>query len=679
MKNLTPVLDYDIDYLQGRILLAQPLPATASDNMLVISNGSIPGNPVYLVVRYEFTPGFDNPNTLDTGGRIHYWFNDYVKIGLTVNQDEAEDIENSVGGADLTIRKSPASWIKLETGRSKGPGVLTDISNDGGYNFNTSTTLNDSETESSAYRIDTSVGFKDFFKNGRGKATFYLQKLEAGYSAPGKTTAYDTTQYGGTADLPVTDRLGVRLKADKVVQPEALETEDGELDADYRIGEHWTLSAGARHEKREDNSAVVPATQEEGSRTDAVARLLYDSHSRWSTYGFVQGTVQKSGTLENNDRIGGGGSLRMTDRFNVVGEVSGGDQGPGGKLGTEYLYTDKTTIYSNYTYENERTDNGLLARKGNMATGFRTRYSDSGSMYFEERYTHGDVPTGLTHTTGIKLVAFDRLNFGANVDFGTLKDPITFQKLERKALGVSAGYGFDKTQVASALEYRVDDIQQLDASFSKRTSWLWKNSLKYQLSEDWRLIGKFNYATSESSMGDAYDGDYTEAVLGYAYRPVQDDRLNALAKYTYFYNVPATDQVNGAGTVSDYVQRSHIASVDAMYDLTPQWTVGGKYAFRYGQMAVDRENPEFFDSRAHLFVLRLDWHFLFRWDALLEGRMLDLPDAQDSRSGVLVGLYRQLGSHVKVGVGYNFSDFSDDLTQLDYKYQGLFINFVGKF
>ena len=59
--------------------------------------------------------------------------------------------------------------------------------------------------------------------------------------------------------------------------------------------------------------------------------------------------------------------------------------------------------------------------------------------------------------------------------------------------------------------------------------------------------------------------------------------------------------------------------------------------------------------------------------------MLDLPDAQDSRSGVLVGLYRQLGSHVKVGVGYNFSDFSDDLTQLDYKYQGLFINFVGKF
>jgi flagellar motor protein MotB len=678
VKNLTPVLDYDIDYLQGRILLAQPLSATADDGMLV-SSGSITGNPVFLVVRYEFTPGIDDPNTIAAGGRVHYWFKDHVKIGLTVNRDEEADIENSLGGADLTFRKSSGTWLKLETGRTKGPGLLTMTSNDGGFNFGTLDSLNDSEVDAWAYRIDASVGFKDFFENGRGKATFYLQDLEAGYSAPGKTTAYDLTQYGGTADLPVTDHLGVRLKVDKQVQPEGLDTENGELNVDYRMSEHWTLSSGARHDSREDNAAIVPVTQEEGGRTDAVARLQYDSHARWSTYGFVQETIQKSGNREDNGRIGAGGSLRLTDRFNIVGEVSDGDLGTGGKLGTEYLYSDRTTLYSNYTLENERTDNGLRARKGNMATGFRTRYSNSGSVYFEERYTNGDVPTGLMHSAGVKLALFDRLNFGANLDLGTLKDPYTAAKLERTALGVSAGYGFDKLKIASALEYRIDNIEQPDTSFSKRTSWLLKNSLKYQLSEDWRLIGKFNYAESESSMGDSYNGDYTEAVLGYAYRPVYDDRLNALVKYTYFYNVPATDQVTGTNTVSNFVQRSHIVSMDAMYDLTSRWTVGGKYGFRYGQVAQDRENPEFFDSRAHLFVLRADLHFIYRWDALFEARMLDLPDAQDRRSGVLVGIYRHLGNHIKVGVGYNFSDFSDDLTQLDYKHQGLFINLIGKF
>jgi lipopolysaccharide assembly outer membrane protein LptD (OstA) len=268
---------------------------------------------------------------------------------------------------------------------------------------------------------------------------------------------------------------------------------------------------------------------------------------------------------------------------------------------------------------------------------------------------------------------------GANLDLGTLKDPYTAAKTERTALGVNAGYGFDKLKIASALEYRIDNIEQPDTSFSKRTSWLLKNSLKYQLSEDWRLIGKFNYAVSESSMGDYYNGDYTEAVLGYAYRPIQHDRLNALLKYTYFYNLPSADQVTGTNTASDYIQRSHIGSMDVMYDLTPGWTVGGKVAYRYGQVAQDRENPEFFDSRAKLYVVRADWHFIHHWDALIEGRWLDLPDAQDSRSGVLVGIYRHLGNHIKVGVGYNFSDFSDDLTQLDYKHQGLFINVIGKF
>ena len=678
VKNLTPVLDYDIDYLQGRILLAQPLSATADDGLLV-SSDSISGHPVFLVIRYEFTPGFDNPDMLAAGGRVHYWFNDHVKLGVTASQDEEEDTENKLGGADLTLRMSSASWLKLETGLTKGPGVPATTSMDGGYTFGTSDPVGDNEVEASAYRVDASLGFKDVFENGRGRITFYLQDLEAGYSAPGLVTARDLTKYGGTAELPLTDRLSARLKMDKQDQQEGLETETGELNLDYRISEHWTLGSGVRYDNRKDNSAVVPATQEEGDRTDAAVRLLYDSHAQWTTYGFVQETIQTSGNREDNGRIGAGGSLRLTERFKVDGEVSGGDLGTGGKLGTEFLYSDRTTLYSNYTLENERTDNGLLARRGKMASGFRTRYSDSASAYLEERYTHGDVPSGLMHSTGVKLVAFDRLNFGANLDLGTLKDPYTAAELERTALGVSAGYGFDKLKIASALEYRIDNIEQPDTSFSKRTSWLLKNSLKYQLSEDWRLIGKFNYAVSESSMGDYYNGDYTEAVLGYAYRPVQHDRLNALLKYTYFYNLPSADQVTGTNTASDYIQRSHIGSVDVMYDLTPSWTVGGKVAYRYGQVSQDRENPEFFDSRAQLYVVRVDWHFIHHWDALIEGRWLDLPDAQDRRSGVLLGIYRHLGNHIKVGVGYNFSDFSDDLTQLDYKHQGLFINVIGKF
>ena len=46
--------------------------------------------------------------------------------------------------------------------------------------------------------------------------------------------------------------------------------------------------------------------------------------------------------------------------------------------------------------------------------------------------------------------------------------------------------------------------------------------------------------------------------------------------------------------------------------------------------------------------------------------MLYMPDLKERRSGALVVLYRYLGEHFKVGVGYNFTDFSDDLTDLSF-------------
>ncbi len=46
--NLRPGLDYDIDYLQGRVLLSEPLSSTADDNLLVRSSG-LSGDEAYLV------------------------------------------------------------------------------------------------------------------------------------------------------------------------------------------------------------------------------------------------------------------------------------------------------------------------------------------------------------------------------------------------------------------------------------------------------------------------------------------------------------------------------------------------------------------------------------------------------------------------------------------------------
>jgi len=96
-----------------------------------------------------------------------------------------------------------------------------------------------------------------------------------------------------------------------------------------------------------------------------------------------------------------------------------------------------------------------------------------------------------------------------------------------------------------------------------------------------------------------------------------------------------------------------------------------------GQVSLDREQPTFFDNTAQLVVLRGDWRFRKGWESVIEGRVLDLPDVSQRRAGALVGIYRYIGKNLKVGAGYNFSDFSEDLTDLSYRHQGAFINVLG--
>ncbi len=180
-----------------------------------------------------------------------------------------------------------------------------------------------------------------------------------------------------------------------------------------------------------------------------------------------------------------------------------------------------------------------------------------------------------------------------NWEDGDTKDRQTSAKTERRAGGGSVGYRFESLHVSSGIEYIFNDTEQSDGTHSERTTWLFRNNLKYQMNEDGRLLAKFNFAMSESSEGDFFDGGFTEAVIGYAYRPVLHDRLNALAKYTYFYNVPSVDQVSAAGTPSQFIQKSHIASIDLTYDLAKTWTIGAKYAYRLSQVSLERDDTDF--------------------------------------------------------------------------------------
>ena len=507
-----------------------------------------------------------------------------------------------------------------------------------------------------------------------------MQDVEAGFSAPGLTSLVDSDNYGGALTVPIGERFRFRGKFDKRTQDQGVDVDAQEYNLGYSFSRHWDVQAGMRVDERLDNSIIVPLTQEQGERKDAVVQVGYDSRASWNAYLFAQETLSTTGDRSDNSRAGVGGSFLINDKLRLEGEVSSGDLGAGGRIGSNYMHSEQTSVYVNYALENERTDNAMRSvrgREGNLVAGVKTRLGDSASVYLEERYRHTGSMTGLTHATGIDFAPGNSWNFGVKSDIGTLQDFQSGAETDRTALGVVVGYNTSAWQASSAVEYRNDDVAQPDLSSIERKTWLFRNSFKYQLNPSGRLIGKLNHSESESSQGAFYDGGFTEAVFGMAYRPVDNDRLNAMAKYTYFYNLPTTGQLGAQPASAQFVQKSHIAAFDLSYDVTRSITIGGKYAYRLGQVSLDREDPQFFDNNASLYVVRGDYRFRDNWEFLLEGRLLQMSDIDERRVGALTAVSRYFGDHFKVGLGYNFTDFSDDLTDLDYDHSGVFLNLTG--
>ena len=84
------------------------------------------------------------------------------------------------------------------------------------------------------------------------------------------------------------------------------------------------------------------------------------------------------------------------------------------------------------------------------------------------------------------------------------------------------------------------------------------------------------------------------------------------------------------------------------------------------------------DSATTFAAGQIRYELRTQWHGLAEYRWLDVKDG-GTRSGFLVGLDRDINKNFRIGVGYNFTDFSDDLTDFDYDHKGWFLNLVGTY
>ncbi len=687
-QDLRPQEDYDIDYIQGRILLSSPLQSTVSDNQLV-RDGGLSGNEAYLVSRYEYTPGLSSIEGYTLGGRATHWVGNHLRLGVTAQNEETDTADQELYGVDAMLKASNETYIKGEYARSNGPGFGQSNSTDGGFIFDDIATPGSANREAEAYRLETKIklGLNRVVKKLDVFVTGLVEHVDEGFSGVGRLASGAIDRYSLGLRAKFANKTDISVKMDRVESSRRGDTQAIYADISHNFNNRFSGGVGLRHDERNTSAQAANLSpnrfRRDGKRTDASAELRYKSTQNWSLRGFIQTTLSKTLTRQSNSRAGLGGDIQLSSRLNASGDISDGDGGLGASAKLTYQRSENSELYLSNALSVNRSDTGfsaerigLASNQGTVTLGTRTRYSDSLSVYGEEQFTYGGSQRQLTHTYGVDYSPNEIWTFGASLENGTISDDINGD-FDRTAFSVSASRGYNGLRMATNLEGRFES-GVLQGRERDRTTWLMRNTVAYDIGRDVEVLGRLNFAISDSDQSSFLNSDYVEGVLAAAYRPVENDRLNALAKYTYFEDLSPAQQVSNNNQRNLARQRSQILSLDATYDLNRYVSLGGKLGYRMGEVALGRGSDVFVKSDALLGVARADFHIVNKWDALFEGRVLRSDLAEDTRYGALTGIYRHVGDNFKIGAGYSFSAFSDDLTDFNNDSHGVFINIVGK-
>jgi len=657
-KALEEGKDYNINYVQGRIMLNRPLSMyTNSEDNRIIREESLGNNEVYLTANYEYIPsGNFDPDEIITGANGEYWLSDEFAVGGTyVKENQKSGSDYEMKGVNAKLKYSEMTQIAAEYAETQSSEFRGFRSRDGGVTFNSiSMNLSDSR-KASAVSVEGFINAGDIVSSQEDvTVNFWASEIEKGFQNTSKEFAEDQTNL----EIDVTKEFG----------------SESELALAYKYHDEENIMKRERvsgiYAKSISNDETVSVeianeTEETslGKGRANLAGLKYNKEFKENSnvYVFGQTTFNAKNSYANNDRVGVGANYEVTEKLDLNGEVSTGARGEGYTLGAAYDMTDNYSIYGGYTYDDSdgRVEDSIIA-------GQKYRYNKNMDIYQETKFTQGDTSPGLLNTFGLDYSLENDWKFGGFVERGDYESE-TNGDTRRNSVSTYAKYDGERLDYKGVVEYRRD--KGGDEIISRITT----HQVDYDLNNEYDIYGLFDYADTEDLNTASNSIYYNEYALGVAYRPVFNDKLNVFSKYRYVKDDPGAGQDNDLPS-----HKSNIISVEGVYDLNRYWSLSAKAAYRESEIQISGFN-DWFDSSAYLIATRADYHLVKDWDVYVEGRRLAV-DSEDNRDGFLIGANKHIGKHLKVGVGYNFTDFSDDLARVnDYTYEGVFLNITGKY
>ncbi len=644
-------VDYTIKYNEGRLLFNRPISSTESDGLLVDAE-LLGGNPVSIEVDYETElGGFEQ---LAGGTRVRQQLGDHVAVGGTYVKDELNGGEYELTGTDVEVRLSQGTRLVAELAQSTGSDARTFRSNDGGLTYNEITS--GSIEGGQAWKLAAEVDVGEWFgMANRLRAGGYLKRLEEGFISNGNSQEAATEKTGLYVNLQATARnkIMARMDTDETLGLSPSENTTSTLQVQHSAGRFDVTGEYQSKENQDSNGLQTNAA----SMAAELRARLTDS---------LSATAEQQITLEgaDNDQTSLGLEYQLTNSLALHGKGVQGDRGHAAELGISF-HRDGNRIYLTERMSQDRSGHGNLS----TIFGGETPFGRKGKVYTEYQWENADQ--------GDRNVSI----LGAQQQW-QLKPGLQF--LLSGETGVIDADAGDTSRYSLAAGLRYTHAAGLTATTRNelRREWgvqnlrqfLTTNHLELKLNPDYTLLGKYRYSITHDHQDDSIQARFEERSLGIAYRPIGHDRFNALARYTR-----QSDQrpLNLVGTNYDEMSQE-VASVEWSYELTSKLEWVDKLAVRIREeQSADYPVRE---TTTFLNINRLNYRVRPRIELGAEYRLLSVDETNDQRHGWATELSWRVMEHMRVGGGYNFTDFSDnEFSTNDYTVHGWFLRLQGTY
>jgi hypothetical protein len=699
---VTPVtrnLDYEFEPFTGQILFRAPVPSF--DDQL---------NPISVRVVYEIEQG--GQNFLTYGADVRLKLTEGLTLGVAVAKDENPSAPYQVTGANLSLKLTKNTEIIAEVARTTSVVNLPAS----GFNNNVSDNFNgksgelqgnagrieirhaDEELRATAYGVRSSADFNNPSSGITGG------KTELGASGVYKVTpkitvtgevlsskdsiAGSVNEQGSLAvDLKATERLTAGVGVRKVVQNSISLTQTTATNctnnllvtntvpgaiAGYNTGYGISQTGNQSIDPATGlpivcNTAInpaVPAAPADLDRTSYFLRAAYKATSSLTLDGELQ---QVTGT-DATSLYRLGFRWTATDRLNLSGETqrSFSDSGPSlYRLGADWRVADKTRLYSRFERATEYSGAyglGVGPISSAFTVGVDTQYMQDGSLYSEYRLRDAGSGQEIQRALGLR----NGWRLADGVRMNTNVERLASTSGDSTAAGVGLEYTASPVWKASGrVEWRQD---------ANNTNMLYTLAVARKLDSDWTMLAReyANVVKPRTALGS--DKLQSRFQVGFAYRPVDNNKFDALGLYERKDNrdMAAASQIDS---------HADIISLRGNYHPSRVWWLSGRYAYKnVKELLLGTVNDSY---RAQLLGGRVTYDVTNRWSlgaiaSVLQGSGGDRQYAYGLEVGYIVvdNMYATLGYNWR---GFASSGNASGLTGNDYTNRGWVLGLRYKF